>query len=248
MALFLIQPRPQYLRAVRRGILAVLQHPTIAHDHTAPAVGGDVELVSHHDHGDTRIIQRLEQPHDLNAGARIEVASRLIREQQVRAVHERAGDGDALLLATGELARSVVEPRPQAHLLERLAGATMAIAQGYRRLTVEERQFDILHGRGTCQQIEALEYEADLAIAQLGELLAVEACDIHIIQQVAAGRRPIQASQNVHHGGLARAARAHNRDEFAPANVQTHAGYGPDFHLTGDVDLGDVTQHDDVLT
>src|ERR1700733_11073866 len=137
------------------------------------------------------------------------------------------------------------KPRPQSDFLQRLAGAPMPFPQRYRRLAVEQRQFDVLHGGRARQKIEALEHEADLVIAQLGQLFAVKACDIHFIQQVAAARRAVQAADDVHHRGLAGAAGAHDGHELAPANPQIDAGHGPDLYLTGDVDLGDVPKRDD---
>ena len=44
---------------------------------------------------------------DLAARRRVEVAGRLVGEHHARARDERAGDGDALLLAAGELGRAV---------------------------------------------------------------------------------------------------------------------------------------------
>ncbi len=48
-----------------------------------------------------------QQAHDLLAGFRVELAGRLVGEQQPRAGREGAGDGDALLLAAGQFARPV---------------------------------------------------------------------------------------------------------------------------------------------
>ena len=51
---------------------------------------------------------------DLGAGLRVEVAGRLVGEDDLGLAHERARDGDALLLATRELGRPVGEPVAQA--------------------------------------------------------------------------------------------------------------------------------------
>ena len=50
-------------------------------------------------------VERLEQLDDVRAGLAVEVARRLVGEEQARRVAERARDGDALLLAAGELVR-----------------------------------------------------------------------------------------------------------------------------------------------
>ena len=55
-------------------------------------------------------IEPLEDVHDLDARSRVEIAGRLVRQQQLRIVDERAGDCDPLLLAAGQLIRMVIEP------------------------------------------------------------------------------------------------------------------------------------------
>ena len=54
-------------------------------------------------------IELLQQREDLEARARVEVARGLVGEEQRRVGHQRARDGDALLLAARELVRRVVE-------------------------------------------------------------------------------------------------------------------------------------------
>ena len=46
----------------------------------------------------------------LRAGRLVEIAGRLVGDQDGRLGHERAGDGDALLLAAGKLRRIVRQP------------------------------------------------------------------------------------------------------------------------------------------
>ena len=49
-----------------------------------------------------------EQRHDAGGRAAVQVAGRFVRQQQARRVHQRAGDGDPLHLAAGELVRAVL--------------------------------------------------------------------------------------------------------------------------------------------
>ena len=88
---------------------------------------GDVGLVRDEHDGDAALaVQPLEDAHDLDAGARVEVAGRLVGEEQRRLVDERARDGDALLLSARELVRVVVEPLAEADALERRRRARRA--------------------------------------------------------------------------------------------------------------------------
>ena len=60
------------------------------------------------------LVELLEHLQDFLAGVRVEVAGRLVGEQQRRAVDQRPGDGHALLLAAGSCdgSWSIRSPRP----------------------------------------------------------------------------------------------------------------------------------------
>src|SRR3546814_13864026 len=61
---------------------------------------------------------------DAAAGGGIEIAGRLIGKQDLRFAAERARQRDALLFATGQLLRIVIEPRGKTDALERGACAS----------------------------------------------------------------------------------------------------------------------------
>ena len=73
-----------------------------------PRARGDVGLMGDDDHGDAGLVQLLEQGDDLLGGAAVERAGRLVGEQDMRVVDQRAGDGHALLLSAGKLGRLMV--------------------------------------------------------------------------------------------------------------------------------------------
>ena len=63
------------------------------------------------DHDDRLLelaVELLEQVEDLAGGGAVEVAGRLVGDEQVGVGDDRPGDRDALLLAAGELAGIVV--------------------------------------------------------------------------------------------------------------------------------------------
>src|SRR5690606_20219883 len=65
----------------------------------APRTAGEVRVVGHeHERRAALAIQLLEQLDDRVAGAGVQVAGRLVREQDLRLVDERASERDALLL------------------------------------------------------------------------------------------------------------------------------------------------------
>jgi len=91
---------------------------------------GDIGLMGDQQHRETLLVQLLEDRHHLDAGARVEVAGGLVRQEQGGAVHQRPRDGDPLLLATGELRRGVVEPVRETDALQRFRRASVPLARG----------------------------------------------------------------------------------------------------------------------
>src|SRR5215510_1356194 len=75
-------------------------------DH-AVGVLGDVMFVRHDDDRVAALVQRVEQLHNLLRGLRIEVAGRLVGENNRRTVDQGAGDGHALSLTAGQFVRLV---------------------------------------------------------------------------------------------------------------------------------------------
>ena len=116
-------------------------------------------------------------------GARVEVAGRLVGEQQRRAVDQRPGDRDALLLPAGELRRLVVAcgrpARPGSEI-----SAARARPSLLRQVLggVGQRHHHVIQRGGSRQQVEALEDEtrssgsgaAPAGRRESGDFLAVE--------------------------------------------------------------------------
>ena len=100
---------------------------------------------------------------DLGAGARVEVAGGLVGEDDPGPRGERAGDGDALLLAAGELRRAVAEPVAEPDGVDdRVEPVVVGLAPGQRR-----RERDVLERGQRRHEVERLEDEADAVAAQL---------------------------------------------------------------------------------
>src|SRR5215471_2260576 len=101
---------------------AVLDEPVL-HVDDALGVARHSSVVRYEDDRDPLFsIQFLKHLQDFYARLRVEVAGRLVGEQQRRMVYQRAGDGDALLLAAGELRRLVIESVTQADPLQQTLG------------------------------------------------------------------------------------------------------------------------------
>ncbi len=87
-------------------VTLVAHHLAVAQlDHATLHLVDEARLVRrHHDRGPARI-DASEQLHDVSGCRGVEVSGRLVGEQHLRPVDERARDRDALLLAAGQLVR-----------------------------------------------------------------------------------------------------------------------------------------------
>ena len=104
---------------------------------------------------------------DVVGGGAIEVAGRLVAEQQARAADERAGDRDALPLAAGQLGRAMIDPVARGRPARSTAGAR---ARVFRTGRDQRRNEHVLEHRALRQQAVILEDEADLLVAERREL------------------------------------------------------------------------------
>ena len=109
------------------------------------ALGGGRVVGHHHDRLAELRVQLLEQGEDVVGARAIEVARRLVGDDDRRVVDDGARDRDALLLPAGELPRVVLHPVLEADDAER--GLRALLALGRRELREQERQLDVLERR-----------------------------------------------------------------------------------------------------
>src|SRR5947207_1567210 len=83
--------------------------------------------------------------------------------------------------------------------LERLPAAVGAHAG------VDQRHLDVVQGAGPGDEVERLEDEPDLDVADRRQLVVVQVPDVHPVQQVEARCGQVEAADDVHQRALARA-------------------------------------------
>ena len=93
----------------------IIDDHAVTHEDVALRVGSDVLLVRHHDDCNSAFVELLENCHDLDARAAIEIAGRLIRQQDLGIVDQRACYCHALLLPTRELAGGMIFAPGKSH-------------------------------------------------------------------------------------------------------------------------------------
>src|SRR3954468_8908872 len=108
-------------------------------------------------------MQLAKELHHRFAIRRVEVTRRLVGEQDEWIAGDRAGHSDALLLTARELRRIMLHAMAHPHTLEGVGDALLAL--GRRHSTVGERKLDVLVHSEIVDQVERLEDETDLSVA-----------------------------------------------------------------------------------
>ena len=197
------------------------------------------------DDRDPLFVQLLKKRHDFHRRLRVEVSGRLVREDDGRLGHQRAGDCHALLLTAGQLARLVIEPLAESDALQRGRGQRPRVAL-FAAAVVQHRQLDVLQCAGARQKIEALKNEADLLVAQRREGVAVHAVDANAVDEIRARGGRVEASEKIHQRRLARTGGAHDGDECTFLNGEIDALQRVNFGAAGGVGLHELGRFNDV--
>src|SRR2546423_12138854 len=107
---------------------------------------------------------------------------------------------------------------------------------------VEQRELDVLPDRRARQKIEGLENESDFLIADARQRAGREQRDVFAVEPILAGRRRVEAAEDVHQRRLAGARRSDDRDEVAAVDAGVDAAQRLHLVLAGVVDLGDLLE------
>ena len=182
----------------------------------------------------------VEQRHDRGAGLRVEIARRLVGENQRRIHHQRPGDGDSLHLAAGQLRRSVLGSISEVHQGQQLQRAGFDLR--HPGAVEQLRHRHVLPCRHRRQQVEELKDESDTAPSEFGLLVVVEVADLLTLESDRSGVWSVQRAEQVQQGALARAGRTDDGYELPAGQRQGDAVERAD-RLTADaVCLGDLRQ------
>jgi hypothetical protein len=205
----------------RRGLLALVGHDlAVGEADRAVCVLGDIRIVRDQEHGPPIGIQLLQKREHFLAGAAVERAGGLVGENDLRLVHQRARDRNALLLSAGEFGRPVLGCGRRVRAAR--AGARPRCAR-FSAPGIDRRNFHVFRGRDRRQQIEALKYESEGAAAQRRQFVERKRRYVVSRDAIAAAGRPVEAADDVHERRFAGARRTHDGDEFAGFDRERHA-------------------------
>src|SRR3990170_1505717 len=195
-----------------------LPHLALVHHDDAVAQAHRLHLIVRHVDG-----CRAELPLELlefvagdGPQLRIQVGEGLVEEKDLRVPHHRPGQGDALPLATGELARKPVEQPLDA---EHARAAVHPLFQGRRghphRL---QREGDVAVGGLVRIEGVALEDHGDAAGTWRDVLVHALSRDVDLT-----GGGHLQTGDHAHQGGLAAAGRTEEDEKLALLDLQIDA-------------------------
>src|SRR6185312_3910429 len=108
---------------------------------------------------------------------------------------------DTLLLAARQLRRIMLEPRRQPDALQRILDPLLAL--GTRKSAIAQRHVDVVEQIEVRNQVEALEHEADLLVAQPRAVLVAELRDVDAVELVLAARGFFEQASDVEERRLA---------------------------------------------
>ena len=112
---------------------------------------------------------------------------------------------------------------------------------------IGQRQLDVFKHREIADQVEALEDETDLAIADAGALRVIELRHRLTVEREAAFGRGIEQAENREQRGLAATRRSGDRNVFALLDVEMNAGERVRLDFVGEEDLGDAFEFDETV-
>ena len=162
----------------------------------------------------------VEEVGDVLAGGLVELARRLVGDEQHRIVRQRPRDGDALHLAARELRRQMIRAIDQLHVLEQRARPRAARRRGDAGFGL--RQLDILRCRQHRQQEESLKDEADARQPDAAARRLRQRRDIAVLEEDRSRRGRVDAADQVQQRRLAAARRSGDGDVLAGGDVKRH--------------------------
>jgi len=164
---------------------------------------------------------RAQQLHDLAAARAVQVASRLVREDQPRLAGERACDRDALALASGELLRRAEQALAEADAFEPRARSSLGVAHA----DAAQHQLDrrVLDRGDAGHQVVVLVDEADVPEQVVAYLVLRQRGQVAVLVANGAPLGRQQRRDQQQQRRLAGAARAQQRNHLALRDRQADA-------------------------
>ena len=191
-------------------------------------------------------LQVAEQGDNLLACVQVQIARRFVRQNDGRLVHEGAGDGDALLLAAGNLRRQMRETMPKSNDIKDFRRRFTRLGWCFAR--ENPRQRHVFQRRHRHDQIERLEDVSHLVAADPRQLLLVQIGQRISVNLHMAFRRAVEAAHHVEERRFAGTGRPQNRQIFTTADIEIDSAQRMDFFRAHRIDFRHAARlHNDIF-
>ncbi len=176
-------------------------------------------VVGHHHAGHAHALDDLHQFQlHLRTQFLVQCTHRLVEQQQLGALGQRAGQGHALALAAGQLVRLALGVLGHVHQLEHLGHAGVDLGLGH--LVLLQAEGDVLRHGHVREQRVGLEHHVDRP------LVGRHVGDVDAIEEDPPFGRAFEAGQHAQQGGLAGTGATQQGEDLALADFQGHIVHG----------------------
>ena len=195
----------------------------VAHEHRVVGLGMHLRIVRRKHEGHVLLaLHRAHQRDDRRAGLAVEVGGRLVGQHQLRRGRQCARDGDALALAAGQLAGTVVAPgRP---VRPRPAALAPARAAFRRHAGQQQRIFDVLVRVSTGSRLKFWKMKPRWRARKSDKASSLSCCTGFPATIDLALVGPVDAADQVEQRRLAAARRAGDHGEAVRPDFQVDIG------------------------
>ena len=177
----------------------------------------ELVLMRDHQHGRALFVDLRQQLHDIVGHLRVDVAGRLVGDDQRRIVHQRPRQPHALLFAAGQLRRIAAALVLQVEQLQNIRHAAADLPPGLADHTHGERHV-IVHGHGV-DQPKILKNDPHRA-AEIRHLPPPQAGQAIVVDDHLAGGGQLLVHDQLEERAFAGAGRTDDKGELAVVDVQ----------------------------
>jgi hypothetical protein len=171
------------------------------------------------------VVQVLDFELHMLAKLLVERAERFVHQYELRLEHQRAGERDALLLATGHLRGPAAFETRHAHHVERVAHALRHF--GLRQAPHFQRKGEVFADRHMREERVVLEHDADVTAMRRNALNALAGKGNRAVS------RDFETRQHHQRRRLAGAGGAKQRQEFALGDIEIESAHDIAFAVIG---------------
>ena len=194
--------------------------------------------MGNHDDGAAFLVELKQDVQDFVAHVAVQVSGRFIGQDEGRASHNGARNGDPLFLPPGKLGREVFHAVAEPHFFQSFFCQFPAIAAAAG--AIEQGDFHVVQYREVVDEVETLENEANLLIADTSQLLVFVALQLAIVDGHFTFGRLVKQTHDVEQSTFATARRAHDGYKLPFLDVYIDVVQGQGFNGTGAVHFFDA--------